>query len=574
MNQDCKDLISGRGYGFKFWHEIFTERQLAALTTFSDLIQEVLEKSEKDAIAAGLVPDGIGLDNGGAGARAYAEAVAVYLAFALDKSIDGSTTICRWMVQRDSLFSTFGRQALPMTWDFAEVNLLADCSRSLSESIAWTAESIEGVAAGLGTSLGSAEQLDAGTQRLSAGKIVSTDPPYYDNISYADLSDFFYVWLRKALKPIYPQLFATRTVPKAEELVASAHRHGGHEKAETFFLSGMSRAMQNLAECAHPAFPITIYYAFKQSTTKDGDTSSTGWETFLEAVIRSGLTLVGTWPMRTERAVRSVSMGTNALASSVVLVCRKRSASAETISRKDFIRELRSVLPEALEEMTLGSTHAAPIAPVDLAQAAIGPGMAVYSKYAAIIDGSGKPMSVRTALALINREIDTFFNHSEGDLDADTRFCLDWFAQYGWKVGDFGTADTLARAKGTSVDGVRDAGVIEAAGGKVRLLRSGEYLPTWDPTSDERLPIWEALHQLIRVFQTGGERESAGLLRLLGTRQEAIRQLAYRLYTDCERKGWAEDARAYNDLIVAWEHIERALEQLREEAPSGQLTLF
>jgi putative DNA methylase len=421
---------------------------------------------------------------------------------------------------------------------------------------------------------GGASQLDASSQILSKNKVVSTDPPYYDNIGYADLSDFFYVWLRKALKPVYSHLYATMAVPKAEELVATPYRHGGKEEAERFFLTGMTQAIRNMAQQAHPASPVTIYYAFKQSETKDSGTSSTGWETFLQAVLDAGFGITGTWPMRTELANRMIGSGTNALASSVVLVCQRRPADAPSCARRDFLRELRATLPEALYDMTLGAKDAAPIAPVDLAQAAIGPGMAIFSRYSAVLDASGQPMPVKAALALINREIDAYFNQGEGDLDADTRFCLDWFAQHGWKVGEFGSADTLARAKGTSVDGVREAGVVEAAGGKVRLLKPAEYPAGWDPTADERLPVWEALHQLIRVHQAGGEQDAAALLRLLGARQEAIRQLAYRLYTECERKGWAEDARAYNELMVGWDHITRALEGLREASPDGQLTLF
>lgn len=557
-------------YGLTRFSDLFTRRQLVALGTFSELIREVINKCEQDAIDAGLMDDKVGLDADGLGARAYAEAIGVYLAFAVDKLADYNSSLVAWSPTRDQAKTTFGRQALPMVWDFAEVNAFAGAAGDFNVSVQGICRSIPTRS----TSFGKAIQADAQRQMISRGKVISTDPPYYDNIGYADLSDFFYVWLRNSIRSVFPELYATIAVPKAEELIATPYRHTNKEAAEAFFVDGMTKAMGRLSELSHQAFPITIYYAFKQSETTDGATTSTGWETFLEAVLRAGFVLVGTWPMRTERGARSIGIGTNSLASSVILVCQKRSNHAETISRKDFIRELRLVLPEALEAMTLGAKDAAPIAPVDLAQAAIGPGMAVFSKYASIIDGSGQPMSVKTALALINKELDAFFNQGEGEMDTDTRFCLDWFAQYGWNVGDFGIADTLARAKGTSVEGVRDSGVLDAAGGKVRLLKPAEYSADWDPTTDERLPVWEGLHQLIRVFQKDGERPAAQLLRLLGTRQEAIRQLAYRLYTDCERKGWAEDARAYNDLMVAWEHIERALEQLKEESPTGQLSFL
>ena len=396
-------------------------------------------------------------------------------------------------------------------------------------------------------------QSDATTQTHSHGKVVSTDPPYYDNIGYAELSDYFYVWLRKSLKPIFPGLYATLAVPKAEELVATPYRHGGKAEAEAFFLDGMTKAISNLAEQAHPAFPVTIYYAFKQAETKgEAGTHSTGWETFLAAVLSAGFAINGTWPMRTELGNRMIGSGTNALASSIVLVCRKRPADALTISRREFIRELNAVLPEALDEMTRGTGADSPVAPVDLSQAIIGPGMAIFSKYAAVLEADGSPMTVRTALQLINRFL------AEDDFDRDTQFCLHWFEQYGWNPGEFGQADTLSRAKGTSVDGIREAGVLESGGGKVRLYRWAEYPMDWNPANDSRLPVWEALHQMIRVLRHHGEGQAGRLLAAVRQHSDAIRQLAYRLYTLCERKGWAEDARAYNELITSWDNIDKA----------------
>jgi len=397
-------------------------------------------------------------------------------------------------------------------------------------------------------------QADAATQELSATKVVSTDPPYYDNIAYADLSDFFYVWLRRALRSIYPDLLATMAVPKAEELVATTYRHGSKDAAEHFFLDGMTKAMHRLAEQAHPAFPATIYYAFKQSDTTDIGTGNTGWETFLEAVLRAGFSLTGTWPMRTELSRRMVGSGTNALASSIVLVCRKRDANAPTVSRRDFLRELKEEMTEAVEVMIGGTEGISPVAPVDLAQAVIGPGMAIFSKYAAVLEADGSPMTVHTALTLINRML-----VEGGDaFDADTHFCLGWFDECGWSVGAFGQANTLAQAKGTSVDSVHTAGVIDSGGGKVRLLKPAEYPADWNPEQDNRTPVWEALHYLVRALQTEGETAAGGLLAHMPERAEPIRSLAYRLYTLCERKGWAEDARAYNELIAAWQAIEAA----------------
>jgi putative DNA methylase len=405
-----------------------------------------------------------------------------------------------------------------------------------------------------GQALGFAVQADAQTQSISTNKTISTDPPYYDNIGYADLSDFFYVWLRKSLRPVFPSLLASIAVPKAEELVATPYRHGSKEKAESFFLNGMTQAMHSLASQSHPANPVTIYYAVKQSETEETDgTSSTGWVTFLEAVNRAGLQLSGTWPMRTERGARSISIGTNALASSIILVCRRRAADAPSISRREFIRELNGVLPEALDEMTKGSgDERSPVAPVDLSQAIIGPGMAVFSKYAAVLEADGSPMSVRTALQLINRFL------AEDDFDGETQFCLHWFEQHGWDEGPFGDADTLSRAKATSVSGLSDAGVIESGGGKVRLLKWADYPADWDPSKDDRKPVWESLHQLIRAFRQQGESGAGKLLGHLKPQAEAIRQLAYRLYTLCERLGQADDARAYNELITSWSSIEES----------------
>jgi len=540
-------------YGMTKWSDLFTPRQLVGLTTFSDLVVEARERIRQDASAVGMADDGNGLDAGGSGATAYGEAVSIYLAFAMTRMADWGNSLGRWESKAQVPQQLFGRQAIPMVWDFCETNVLSDSTGSYAASVANIGASFKKNSAGH-VSVGIAMQADAQTQNVSKGKFVSSDPPYYDNIGYADLSDFFYVWLRRSLRDIYPTLLATIAVPKAEELVATPDRHGGKEEAETFFLDGMTSAIRRLVDQAHPEAPVTIYYAFKQSDTNDElGTASTGWVTFLGAVLQAGLQLSGTWPLRTENSSRMRGQGSNALASSVVLVCRKRPPDAPSISRREFIRELNGVLPVALDEMTKGSgDERSPVAPVDLSQAIIGPGMAVFSKYAAVLEADGSPMSVRTALQLINRFI------AEDDFDADTQFCLHWFEQHGWTEGAFGDADTLARGKGTSVDGIKEAGVIQTGGGKVRLLKWAEYPSDWDPRTDKRTPVWEALHHLIRALKQGGESASGALLAALGGKAEAARQLAYRLYTLCERLGQAEDARAYNELITSWTGIESA----------------
>jgi putative DNA methylase len=533
-------------YGMTRWSDLFTNRQLVSLRTFAELVEEARERVLLD-LGASEPADFAG----------YADAIATYLAFAISKSVDGSSTICRWMVQRDSLFSTFSRQALPMTWDFAEVNLLADCTRSLSESVGWTAESIEGIAPIKGGRAGIAKQADAMVQDIGFGKVISTDPPYYDNIGYADLSDFFYVWLRRSLKPIYPDLFSTVTVPKSEELVATPERHGGKDGAGKFFLNGMTQAMHRLAEQSHPVFPVTIYYAFKQSETDDvHGTASTGWDTFLDAVIRAGFAISGTWPIRTERGGRSRDLGSNALASSIILVCRPRPSDAAVATRREFVASLKTELPAALAHLQRGN-----IAPVDLAQAAIGPGMAVFTRYATVVDAQGKALEVREALALINQTLDEALAEQEGDFDADSRWALTWFDQVGFEAGEYGVANVLAQAKNTSVQGMVEAGIVASKSGKVRLLTPGELPEDWDPTTDARVTAWEVVHQLIRVLKAGGESAAAALLSKLGAKAEVARELAYRLYTLCERKKRAEDALAYNGLVQAWPEVTRIAQE-------------
>jgi putative DNA methylase len=537
-------------YGMQTYGDLYTKRQLVALTTFSDLVGEIRQRIRRDAVSSGLPDDEMSLVEGGTGATAYSEAVSTYLAFAVDKCAEYGCTIVPWYAKEDRPKGLFARQAIPMVWDFAEVNPLCSIGGSLEASVNIVAQALEGCDGQIGS--GSAEQLDARTGGSNTSlSFISTDPPYYDNIGYADLSDFFYVWLRRTLRPIFPSLLSTMSSPKADELVATPFRHGSKAQAEKFFLQGMKEVMQRLSREAHPAAPITIYYAFKQSETKDEATSSSGWETFLDAVLSSGLSISGTWPMRTERVERSVGLGTNSLASSIVLVCRPRAKDAGTISRRQFARLLNDALPVALDAMTRpGEDLTSPVAPVDLSQAIIGPGIAIFSRYEAVLEADGTSMSIKTALQLINRYL------AEDDFDHDTQFCLHWFEQHGWKDGKFGEADVLARARGTSVDGVKHAGVLFAAGGIVRLLKWAEYRSNWDPEMDTRLPIWEVLHQLIRVFKSEGESGAGSVLASVQAKAESTRQLAYRLYTLCERAGWAEDARAYNEIITSWSAIE------------------
>jgi len=485
-------------YGLVRWGDLFTPRQLVALTTFSDLVLEARDRVKLDALAASLPDDGKLLAADGTGAAAYADAVGVYLAFAIDRMAMTGNSLVRWNNVGAKAQHCFGRQALPMLWDFAEPNFLATATGSIDAAVFYSYDPLNWM---LPPAAGSSKQEDAATQLSTSTKVVSTDPPYYDNISYADLSDFFYVWLRRTLKQVFPDLFSTLTVPKTDELVATPYRHGSKAKAEAFFLDGMTQALQRLTEQAHPAFPVTIYYAFKQAES-DGQegTASTGWETFIAAVIRAGFAITGTWPMRTEMKTRQIAMGTNALASSIILVCRKRAVDAPTATRREFVTAVRSELPLALAHLQRGN-----IAPVDLAQAAIGPGMAVYTRYAKVLDAEGKPLSVREALSLINQTLDEALAEQEGDFDADSRWALAWFEQSGFTEGDYGVAETLSKAKNTSVAGMVHAGMVASKGGKARLLRPDELPDDWDPTTDKRLTAWEVVHQLIRALEAGGE---------------------------------------------------------------------
>ncbi|MDG4601776.1 MAG: DUF1156 domain-containing protein [Defluviicoccus sp.] len=553
-------------YGMSKWRDLYTPRQLVALSTFSKLVREARERVWKDAVDAGLSDDGKPLRDDGVGATAYAEAISIYLACALSRLASYNNSICHWNMRGGSVAQIFSRHAVPMSWDYIEVCMLEKMSGNWNGGIDWVADVFEKLPAQLRD--GDAFQLDACHQSLSLEKVISADPPYYDNIGYADLSDFFYVWLRDSVRPVFPDLFATLTVPKAEELVATPFRHGTKDNAEIFFLNGMKLAMKGMATQAHPAFPITIYYAFKQSETNGSEgTTNTGWDTFLGAVIQSGLAIDGTWPMRTEKQGRMIESGTNALASSIVLVCRARPNEAPTTTRREFVAALRAELPTALRYLQAGN-----IAPVDLAQAAIGPGMAVYTRYAKVLDAEGKPVTVREALTLINATLDEALAEQEGDFDADSRWALAWFEQVGFSEGEYGVAETLSKAKNTSVAGLATSGILESKRGKVRLLKPEELSADWDPATDPRLTSWEVVHHLIRVLDSGGENGAADVVAKLGARAETARELAYRLYTICERKKRATEALAYNGLVQSWPEIVRLAQE--GSIPAAEPDLF
>jgi putative DNA methylase len=553
-------------YGMTSYRDLFTRRQLVALTTFSDLVVEARARVLVDAATAGF-PDGrVRLAEGGTGAAAYADAVATYLGFAVDKASNRNCSLCIWEVGMGRLVAAFGRQALPMTWDFAETNPLAGAGGD----IRGTAESVAEVVDRLGVGpAGSSIQRDAAAGGPTEAKAaVCTDPPYYDNIGYADLSDFFYVWLRRSLAEIFPDLFSTLVTPKTAELVATPYRFGGDKKAaEKHFEAGLGEAFARMRASADPSAPVTIFYAFKQSESVDrrdgASVVSTGWETMLEAVLEAGLSVDGTWPMRTEQGSGLRVIGQNALASSIVLVCRPRLADAGITTRKDLVGALKREMPEALRTLQHGN-----IAPVDLAQSSIGPGMAVFSRYARVLEPDGSAMGVRTALALINQVLDEILAEQEGEFDADTRWAIAWYEQFGLAEAAYGAAETLSRAKNTSVEGLVEAGIVAAARGRVRLLARDQYSADWDPAKDRRVPVWEATQRLVHGLLTDGEAAAGDLLARLGGLGTTARDLAYRMYHVAERKGWTDEARAYNALVVAWTDLARGAQAIQSAQPA------
>jgi len=553
------------GYGLDRWGKLFTGRQLIALKTLSDLVHEVKDIINSDAKTSGFVTEGELLRNGGNGALAYAEAIAVYLGFGISRLSDILNSLCRWESSKTQVRNLFGRQSIPMLWDFGENNVFGDAAGDYRTSLGSIVKVIERFMPG---EVGIEINHDAQTVRYPQDCVISTDPPYYDNIGYSDLSDFFFCWMKPALRSIYPDLFGVLATPKAEELVATAHRHGGRQAAEEFFLDGMRRAISNMARQSSDDFPATIYYAFKQSEVAQEGISSTGWATFLQAVVEAGYSVVGTWPMRTEMANRMVASGTNALANSVVLVCRKKEASAEVITRAEFIRALKRELPPAIAEL-----QAANIAPADMPQSAIGPGMGVFSRYKAVLESDDSPMAVKTALQLINRELDEYLGGIQGEFDPDTRFAITWFEQNGNAKGDYGVADNLARARGISVESVKHAGIIESSAGKVRILTRDELSEEWDPEGDSHLTVWECLQQLVRLHEKDGiSHDTAVLLKKIGNQAEAVKDLAYCLYDiNANKRKDAKEATAYNALIADWTELTRQAAAVHDTRRDGQM---
>ena len=563
---DWPGRINVYRYGMTEWADLFTNRQLVALTTLSNLVSEVRSKVLEDALNAGI-PVGERLEDGGVGAEAYADAVATYLGLAVSRTTDRSSSLCSWDSSRDSVRNVFGRQAIPMVWDYVEANILSDSSGNFLGQVEWVSKAIGKAPA---KSAGEVKQISA-MSRDYAGLVVSTDPPYYDNIGYSDLSDFFYVWLRKSLRTIHPSVVGTMLTPKADELVANPYRHGGKQGAEKFFIEGFNSVFHRIREDdANSDVPMTVYYAYKQQDSGKDGTSSTGWHTLLDGLIQSGWEITATWPMRSELKNRMLSQGTNALASSILLACRPRPAEARAVARRAFVAALKSELPEALRTLMQGA-----IAPVDLAQAAIGPGISVFSRYAKVREADGSDMSVRDALQLINATLDEVLGEQESDLDSDTRFAVRWYRQYGWDADSSGIADQLARSSDTSLAELQRGGIFEAKGGKARLLSPTQLNEGWDPVADEHVSVWEATVRLAAVLAKDGVDKVAELLPAVGEKVslDAVKELGFLLFHEAEKNKDTDDAILFNGLVSSWGDLNEQARQIAAHPKAHQETL-
>ena len=558
-----------QAYGMLKYSDLFSSRQLTALTTFSDLVSEARERVLQDALACGM-SEGERLEAGGVGAAAYADAVTTYLACALDQIVSANSSLCSWNASptKETVRDLFARQAIPMIWDYAEANPFAGSTGDFGKSVNRISEVLKRLR--LSNSVGVVMQSNAAS-RCYMSSVISTDPPYYDNIGYSDLSDFFYVWLRRSLKDVHPSLFSTMLVPKAEELVANQYRHGGKDGARDFFEDGFRAVFANARRSTNPDYPMTVYYAFKQSETSVDGRTSTGWSTILEGMIRSGWTITATWPMRSELGNRMVASGTNALASSIVLVLRPRPEDAPMTDRRSLMRELRRTLPEAVETLRSGG-----IAPVDLAQAAIGPGMSVFSRYARVISPDGTDMSVSEALTQINAVLDEVLGEQEGDLDPDTRWCLTWFDAHGFTEGPYGEAETLASARNASIDALNRSGVLTSGGGRVGLIAPADLPDDYDPRTEDRISHWEVVLHLARALDRRGIDEAGRLLSAAAERglgADILQSLAYRLYSLAEKHGWTEAGLLFNALGGSWPEIAAAARTAASTGPDIQTAL-
>lgn len=545
-------------YGFDHFEKLFNRRQIFAIKTLSLTINEMREVINRDLHQAGCQEEF---------ALAYSAVMVDYLSLALSRAADFNNRFTGWNASNEKIMHLFGSHRIPMAWDYGEANITQDVVGGLPQIINYLAKCLERVQP---RAPGKVLYSPAQEVEFNSKVVVSTDPPYFDNVPYSNLSDFFYIWLRQILRKSHPNEFSTVSSPKYEELVANELRHGGRENAENFFLGGMEASLRNLKRQHDPKFPMVIYYAFKQSEIEVEGLTSRGWASFLNSVLNSGFQIISTWPIRSESSLRLRAHGANALSTSVVIVCRVAPSDREIISRNEFVRKLKRDLPPAIKDL-----QSANVSPADMPQSAIGPGMGVFSRYKAVLEADDSPMTVKTALQLINAELDEFLNDLHGEFDADTRFAATWFEQHGTDKGDYGAADNLARARGISVESVKHAGIVDSSAGKVRILKRAELDTDWDPASDDHLTIWECCQHLIRVLENDGEYAAAVLLKKLGPdRAEMVKDLAYYLYDLCSNKRQdAKEATSYNGLIAVWTDLTRLAATIRVEDLNRQTAL-
>jgi putative DNA methylase len=535
--------FSPPGYGLSEYRQLFLPRQLVSISLLHELINTVRSK---------IISEGK--------SEKYSLALSTLLILSCDRVVDFNNSLCRWNSGNEKVMNLFGRQAIPMVWDFGEANLLGNAVGAWKTCYEYVADCIEVILTATSKKQ-NAKQFNASKYDFSEKSfLVSTDPPYYDNIGYSDLSDFFYVWLRQGLKDIYPDLFSTVLVPKMEELVASDFRYGSKEAAKDHFEGGFKDAFGNLKKGMDSRFPLTVYYAFKQDEGEDSNDSdtensndislTTGWETLLESLVSTGFQIIATWPIKASQKWRMVAMGTNSLTSYIVLACRARPQTASSITRREYLQIIKRELPDAIAVLQKSN-----LAPVDMAQATIGPGMAIYSRYDKIMEQDGTQMSVRTALSLINKALGEILAEQEGDFDTETRWALAWFEQKEFAAGEFGDANALALAKNTAVNALVHSGIVKSGGGKVQLISRADLKQHWDPTTDNRVVVWEITQHLIKQLQEKGELGAAKLYKNLGGKADIAKELAYHLFTISEKKGWAQEAQAYNSLVLSWNQI-------------------
>jgi putative DNA methylase len=543
--------VSVAQYGLRRHSDLFTPRQLVALTTFSDLVREARGWVLADARRAGRPDDGVPLRSGGHGAPAYADAVATYLALALDRAAARWCTLARWQRSRENIEHPFASPGLQMAWDFAEANPFSPAAGSWMDAVEAVADALNRAPRDGPAPV--CRQMDASRpEGLPEDLLVCTDPPYFANLPYADTSDLYYVWLRRTVGDLFPDLCRTVLTPKAAELVADPHRHGGGEAARRRFLEGMEEALRQVRRRGRPDLPLVLFYALRQSRPAaaegGGARAAVGWAAMLDSLLGAGFQITGTWPLRTEHAGRRRSLGSNTLGSSIVLVCRRRGDDAPEATLGEVARQLRRELPRAV-----GQLAAAGLAPVDLAQAAIGPGMAVFSRYARVLAADGTAVPASAALQLINREMDACLAAGDADLDPASRFCLAWFEQFGFSPRPYADADVLLRAKDTAMEDLMRLGVVVGCDGTVRLRRRGEPAPGGTPAAAARDCVWTALQLLLETAEEGGAAAARDLLRNLGSRRSgSLRGLIYRVAGIAERRGLAAEAHALAAVATCW----------------------